>query len=80
MAKLCINWNKVLANGGIAFFTTLTATRFTGDINALEISVINALLITGLALFTELKVESEQDKPKRTITRVQKIVSAGLLF
>ena len=66
--KQYINWNRVLANGGLAFCTTLLAT----GINV-EFAVVNAALIAGVALFTELKSESEP------INKVKSALSVGLI-
>ena len=66
--KQCINWNRVIANGGLAFCTTLLAT----GLNA-EFALVNAGLIAGVALFTELKSESEP------INKVKRALSVGLV-
>jgi hypothetical protein len=65
----CINWSKVIANAGLAFCTTLLAT----GLNA-EFAVINAALIAGVALFTELKTENEP------ITKAKRILAQGLIL
>ena len=71
---VCINWNKIFANAGVAFFSTMTATGLTGS-PSLEASALSAIFLAGLAFFTELKVESEGGLKKN----LQKIVSAGLI-
>lgn len=68
-----INWNKISANAGLAFFTTLAATLLTGDANYL-ISILNALIISGVAFCTELKTESEE------IDRIQKRVATAVFI
>lgn len=52
--KQCVNWKRIIAVGGLTFCTTLVSTGY-DTIPA----VINAGLISGIALFTELKFESE---------------------
>jgi len=71
MKSACINWNKVIANAGLAFCTTFLATGFNG-----YASVLNAALIAGIALFSEMKEESE---PKG-ITKMKAILSKGLVL
>jgi len=66
--KYCINWNRIIANGGLAFCTTLLAT----GLNT-EFALVNAGLIAGVALFTELKSESEP------IEKVKRVLSLGLV-
>lgn len=68
-----INWNRIAANAGLAFFTTLAATLLTGDANYL-VSIINAVIMSGVAFFTELKTESEE------IGKIQHNVSAVLIL
>ena len=55
-----INWNRIIANAGVAFFTSLTANVATGNFYALETSFLTAFIFAGLAFFTELKTESEE--------------------
>jgi len=71
MKSACINWNKIIANAGLAFCTTLIATGFNG-----YASVINAALIAGIALFSEMKDESEPIG----ITKVKAVLSKGLVL
>ncbi len=66
--KQCVNWNKVIANAGLAFCTTLLAT----GLNA-QFAIVNATLIAGVALFTEIKSESEP------INKVKRALSVGLV-
>lgn len=66
--KQCTNWNRIIAIGGLTLCTTLVATGF----NSYQ-SVINAVLVGGIALFTELKLESE------VITKVQKKLIVALI-
>lgn len=73
--KQCINWYRIFANAGLAFATTLVAT----GVNA-ESAVINALLIGLIALFTEVKTETEPKTPiKRAVFKAQSILSTGLV-
>lgn len=67
--KQKINWNRIIAIGGLTFCTTLVATGFdtTG-------AIINALLTSGIATFTELKIESEP------IDKVRSTLEAGLIL
>lgn len=67
--KKCLNWNRIIAIGGLTFCTTLVSTGY-----QTVPAVINAGLIAGIALFTELKFESEG------ITKVQAIMSKGLVL
>lgn len=67
-----INWYKVGANGGIAFFSTLAGTTATIGINP-EVSIASGLITAGLALCTEIKLESEP------ITKAQDKLAVGLL-
>lgn len=61
-----MNWLKVSANGGTAFFTTLAATYLTGLAN-IDVSLIAAMIQSGLAFFAEMKIESEQPLKKLAI-------------
>jgi hypothetical protein len=76
--KKCINWNKIFANSGVAFFSTMTATGLTGS-PSLEASAISALMLAGLAFFTEMKIETDAQGKGAVTQHVQKIVNAGLL-
>jgi len=69
MKKNCTNWNRIIAIGGLTLCTTLVATGF----NSYQ-SIINAVLVGGIALFTELKLESEP------LTKVQRITSQALIL
>lgn len=66
--KKTINWNKIWANAGLAFCTTLIATGYNT-----HASIINAGLLAAIALFTELKFESEP------ISKVQRALQLGLI-
>lgn len=66
--KQCVNWNRIIAIGGLTLCTTLVATGF----NSYQ-SVINAVLVGGIALFTELKYESEP------ITKLQRKLNVALV-
>lgn len=72
-----MNWNRISANAGLAFFTSLAANLATGSTTAFETSIILAIIMAGLAFFSEMKLETEQEG--RTLSRVQQIVTAGLL-
>jgi hypothetical protein len=67
--KKCINWERIIAVGGLTFCTTLVATGF-----ETTQALINAGLIAGIALFTELKFESEP------ITKVQRVLHTSLII
>ena len=74
--KTCINWYRIIANGGLAFCTTLVAT----GINA-EAAVINAALIAGVALFTEMKTETEpKTRVAVAVNKAQKVLSQALIL
>jgi len=70
--KQNINWYKVVANGGIAFFSTLAGTTATIGLNP-EVSIASGLITAGLALCTEVKLESEP------IKRAQDKLTIGLI-
>lgn len=75
MAKTCINYPRIAANAGLAFCTTLLAT----GLNA-ESALLNAGLIGAVALFTELKSETEPKTPiKRAVSKAQQVLSTGLV-
>lgn len=62
-----IDWTKIVANGGVAFFTTLTGISLAGITDAgeaMRIALIPALIQAGLAFFVTLKTEAE-DKPTK---------------
>jgi hypothetical protein len=67
--KKCTNWNRIIAVGGLTLCTTLVATGF----NSYQ-SVINAVLVGGIALFTEMKFESEP------LAKLQRKVSVALII
>jgi len=73
MKKLCINWYKIYANAGVAFFSTLAGTTAAGNISY-EAAVISAIILAGLAFFTEMKLESDGTFPK-----LQRAISTGLI-
>jgi len=60
---------RVVAIGGLTFCTTLISTGFDAPS-----SIINAVLVSGIALFTEMKLESEN------FTAIQKKISVGLVL
>ena len=66
-----IRWNKIIANAGTAFFTTLSGVALAGlSINqALYIAIFPAAIQAGLAFFRELQVETGNPSPKKR-TRV----------
>jgi hypothetical protein len=69
MKKTCTNWNRIIAIGGLTLCTTLVSTGF----NSYQ-SIINAILVGGIALFTELKIESEP------LIKIQRTVSQALIL
>lgn len=71
--KKCLNWNKIIANAGVAFFSTLSATSIAGNVS-LEASAISAIILAGLAFFSEMQIESGGIKKD-----LQKIVNVGLI-
>lgn len=63
--KNCINWNRIIGVAGLTLCTTFLATGY-----ETIPSIINACLIAGVALFTELKFESEPvNKALKVINR-----------
>lgn len=74
-----MNTYKILANAGLVFFSTLAATTFTGNATALQISAINALIIAGVAGFTEMKNECEDPKKPSKASRVKNFVAHALI-
>jgi hypothetical protein len=63
--KNCINWGRIIAVAGLTFCTTLVSTGY-----QTMPAIINAGLISGIALFTELKFESEgMEKIQRAINK-----------
>jgi hypothetical protein len=69
MVKKCINWTRIFAVAGVTLTSTLIATGL-----QVESAIANALLLAGLALFTELKLESEP------LTKVQAKLSMGVIL
>ena len=71
MAKKCniVNWNRIISIAGLTLCTTLIATGF----NTIP-SIVNALLIAGVATFTELKIESD------TGQALQNLFNKGLVI
>jgi len=70
-----INWTRIIACGGVSFFTSMAANLATGNINSLETSILIAFITGGLALFTELKLESYG-----TTGALQNVVKQGLVL
>lgn len=52
-----MNYQRIIAIAGLTFCTTLIATGFNT-----QSAIINAILTTGVAAFTEMKSESEPIK------------------
>lgn len=71
-----INWNKIIANAGLAFFTSMTANIVIGNIDALATSAIVSALYAGLAFFTEMKIETEGG----LIGKTQRVIATGLII
>jgi len=69
-----INWVRVLACGGLAFFSSFPANIITQNSAVLETSLITATIMAGIALFTELKLESYG-----TTGALQEIANKGLI-
>lgn len=69
--KNCVNWTRVIANAGLAFATTLVATGFQA-----EASLLNAVLIGMVALFTEMKLETEPP----AVSKARVILAKGMVF
>lgn len=72
MKKEQLNWSKIIAVGGLAFCTTLVASGFNT-----HTAVANAILTGLIALFTEMKIESEGKLGK--IKAVQGALKHGLV-
>jgi hypothetical protein len=53
-----INWIRVIACGGLAFFTAIPVNVVTGSPDFLISSALMGFVTGGLAFFTELKLES----------------------
>jgi len=53
-----INWLHIFANGGLSFFTVLTALHVNG-IESLASALTAATLTAGIAILTEVKKESK---------------------
>lgn len=65
MVNQCVNWKRIAAVGGLTFCTTLVSTGY-----STTPAIINAALVAGIALFTELKFESEgMGKIQRVINK-----------
>lgn len=64
-----MNITRLIAIGGLTFCTTLLSTGF--DTTS---AFVNAVLITGIAVFTEMKTESEP------IIKVQDTLKVGLIL
>lgn len=64
-----MNWGRIISIGGLTFCTTLVATGFQA-----EASILNAALLAFIALFTEVKIESEP------ITKVQKKLMTAMIL
>jgi len=69
MKKQCINWTRIISIAGITFTSTLIATGF-----ETQQAFVNALLLSLLALFTEMKIENEG------VIKVQRAISCGLIL
>jgi len=67
--KQCINWTRIISIGGLTLCTTLAATGF-----ETTSSLINAALVAGIALFSELKFESEP------VLKVQRALNTALVI
>lgn len=67
--KTCINWNRIISIGGLTLCTTFVATGF----NTPE-AIINAVLVGGIAFFTEMKIESEP------VIKIQRLTSQALIL
>jgi len=57
----CINWMRIIANGGVSFFTAGIAAIGAGvaEEERIKVALFVALLQGGLAFFLELKKEAE---------------------
>lgn len=66
-----MDYNRIIAIGGLTFCTTMLSTGLTNP----EASLLNAALMAGVALFTEMKIETEG-----TTKHVQKVLKAGLVL
>ena len=63
-----MNIERIIAIFGLTFCTTLIATGFDS-----YVSIINAVLVSGIAMFTEIKTESEP------MANFQKIINKALI-
>jgi hypothetical protein len=73
-----MNWTKISANAGIAFFSTLSGTAIAGQPDAMA-SVVSAVILAGLAFFTELKLESEKGKHQEKLLKAQCLINKSLI-
>ena len=67
-----MNWERITAIGGLTFCTTMLGFGVVSGVSpsiALG-SVVSALLTSGVAIFTEMKAESE----------LSKVINSGLIF
>lgn len=56
-----MNWQRILANGGVAFFTTLAAVYAAG-VGNIQVAIFAAFIQGGLAFFSEMKIEDANGK------------------
>jgi len=61
MGQDCINWMRVISNGGVSFFTAFIASIGAGlpGPDQVKVAALVAILQGGLAFMLELKKESE---------------------
>lgn len=70
-----VNWNRVFANGGLAFCTTMLGFGAIAGMSQVVLfgALSTSLLTGGVALFTEMKQEDEGDN------KLNKFINASLL-
>ena len=58
---MAINWLKIMGNGGVAFFTTLSGIKWAGipvdDWTLFKASLFPALIAAGLSICKELSIQ-----------------------
>jgi hypothetical protein len=75
-----MNWWRITANAGLTFFTSLIGFTAIGSQDAIIGSILTAFITAGVAGFTEMKNECQEDKPITTAMRIKKVISKSLVF
>jgi len=78
-----MNWDRIIANAGLTFCTSLIGFTAVGSPDALAGALFTAAITAGIAGFTEMKNECEQPPKTRTQAikcKIQKAIASGLVF